>query len=149
MVPVPSMFTLATAHVPLFVPVFRTPEWRSLRAIVFGLMGSLAFVPMIIGIFVLGIDEMVLRGENVYAVAAILSLACGGFYGVSGAHTNSFRLVEPTTSKFRWPRSGNLEDLIFGAIHTSCFILRDFFGTVVHLWGFLQAFSYQKVVEKC
>ena len=64
------------------MPAFRTPPWRPVRAGVFGLMGSLAFVPLIAGLFVHGL-EMVLLGGNYYAVAAVFYLSCAGFYAVS------------------------------------------------------------------
>jgi len=46
-------------------------------------MGSLAFVPLIAGLFTHGLEEMVLLGGNYYLVAAVFYLSCAGFYAVS------------------------------------------------------------------
>jgi adiponectin receptor len=46
------------------------------------IMGSLAFLLLISGVFVHGIEEMLLQGGEHYALAAASYLACAGFYAV-------------------------------------------------------------------
>ena len=46
-------------------------------------MGSLAFVPLIIGVAVHGLEEMALLGGNDYVIASIFYLSCAVFYAVS------------------------------------------------------------------
>jgi adiponectin receptor len=52
------------------------------RFLVFGSMASLAFVPLIFGLFVHGVDQMVLLGSNFYVLAAPLNMLCGAFYAL-------------------------------------------------------------------
>jgi adiponectin receptor len=46
-------------------------------------MGSLAFLPLIAGLFVHGLEEMVILGGRYYVIAAVFYLSCAGFYAVS------------------------------------------------------------------
>ena len=46
------------------------------------MMGTLAFVPLITGLFLNGFEEMVLQGGKFYVLAAFFYLSCAGFYAV-------------------------------------------------------------------
>ncbi|KAE9382003.1 HlyIII-domain-containing protein [Stipitochalara longipes BDJ] len=120
-----------TAWVTLFVPIFRTPPWRPIRAGVFGLMGSLAFIPLVAGLFVHGLEEMNHLGGRYYVIAAIFYLSCAGFYGS------------------RWPERwspGNFD--VWGHSH-QLFHIAGFLGMLPHIFGLLQAYGYQREAGNC
>jgi predicted membrane channel-forming protein YqfA (hemolysin III family) len=113
--------------VTLFVPVFRTPPWRPVRACVFGRMGSLAFVPLIAGVFMYGLYEMMLQGGKFYVIAAVLYLAFGVFYAAR-IQSPPLKINADFNLNLDGLKNGPLDDLIFGAIRISCFISRAFWG---------------------
>ena len=53
-----------------------------MRSLVIGSMASLAFVPLIFGLFIDGVDQVVSLGSKFYVLAALLDMLCGAFYAI-------------------------------------------------------------------
>lgn len=120
-----------------------------MRATIFALMASLAFVPTMLRLFIHCLDEMILQGGKYHAVAGLLHLSCAFFYAVCNCCSRIQGDLVLTILSPKGQRSWVQEDLTFGVIRISSSILRGFLGSQPHIYGFFQALEYQKEVGRC
>ncbi|KAB8356441.1 hypothetical protein FH972_024024 [Carpinus fangiana] len=90
----------------LFVPKFRTPQWSTIRAAFYVLLGSSAFLPVLASTFFHGVSHSwVQSGAGYYLITAALYLAGAGLYAVRKISSLSTNDTPNTQVQTKWPES--------------------------------------------